>query len=305
MFLEFEKWHGCKNDFIVIWTSSSQFKNVGASILRKAVDLCARNSGIGADGVMILVHPANEVLPEQLIIVNSDGSIAKTCGNGIRCAALSVYQHALAKNVRPIESVELKVEGTSYLCQFLPQKGLPLVQVSMGVPSLDDSNSWHKEAIPFLKTKLKELKLEHLLANVHTCSLANRHLTFFLEQEENLSVMRQVGQLLSPYWDGINVSFASPLDASSKDFPLAMRSLETTEAHKVFVWERGAGETQACGSAACAVATALLSSELNPRSSWVPTLFPGGWLFAKQDTADEDILLCGPGEFVFSGQFEI
>lgn len=307
MFIEFEKWHGCKNDFIVVWASSSQFKNIGPSIIRKSVELCARNSGIGADGVMILVHPANEVIPEQLLIINSDGSVAKTCGNGIRCAALSVYQHALLKNKTPIESVELKVEGTHYFCQFLPQKGLPLVQVNMGIPALNEKNTWHKDALSFVKTKLKDLKLENLLTNVHTCSLANQHLVFFLDQEESISVMRQLGQLLqsSPHWDGINVSFASPLEIASKDLPLAMRTLEMTEAHKVFVWERGAGETPACGSAACAIASALLSSEMNPRSSWVPTLFPGGWLFAKQDSTEDEILLCGPGEFVFSGKIEI
>jgi diaminopimelate epimerase len=84
-----------------------------------------------------------------------------------------------------------------------------------------------------------------------------------------------------------------------------MRTLETAEPYKVFVWERGAGETPACGSAACAIASALLSTNVVPRSSWVPTLFPGGWLFAKQDSQVEDVFLCGPGEFVFSGKMEI
>lgn len=306
MLVEFEKWHGCKNDFIVVWTSQSQYKNIGSSLQRQAVDLCSRYSGIGADGLMILINAPNHDIPEKLVIINSDGSNATTCGNGIRCAALSVYQHVLKKG-KTLESVELEVEDLKYTCQFIPQKGsLPLVQVNMGLPLLDDQNAWHKEALSFVESKLEERKLEHLLPNLHTFSIANQHLIFLLEEEEEIRHMRELGQSLQsfPHWGGINVSFASPLDSSSYEMPIGMRNLEKSDAYKVFVWERGAGETQACGSAACGVTRALLDTGLISRSSWVPMLFPGGWLFAKQDASDEEMILCGPGKFVFSGNLD-
>lgn len=308
MFIEFEKWHGNKNDFIVTWATQTQYANIGPSLQRKAIELCARNSGIGADGLMILIHPVNQDLPQKLLIINSDGSLAKTCGNGIRCAALSVYKRVLEKQAKALESIELNVEQISYTCQFIPQKNaLPLVQVNMGPTSLDDKNTWHRGALSFLKEKLIEHKAEHLIPFAHTCSLANQHLVFILEEEETLKRMRELGEALqeSPHWDGINVSFASPLESNDLRIPTGMQDLEKADPYKVFVWERGAGETPACGSAACAVSSIILNTELIPRSSWIPTLFPGGWLFSKQDTEDEEILLCGPGEFVFKGSLEI
>lgn len=295
MWIEFQKWHACKNDFILIWANQAQYKNISPSLIRNAQAICDRRSGIGADGIIILSYPTDKDIPNELTIINSDGGIAQTCGNGIRCAALSVYQYALSKHVTPIESVSFTVQNSIYVCQFLPQKkDLPLVQVNMGTPILNEKNSWHQAGIDFVKKKLKELKAEKFLSNLSTCSIGNQHLIFVLDQEEPTSLLRSLGEALqvSPHWDGINVSFVSPLEEMN-GIPEALRSLEKSEAYKVFVWERGAGETMACGSAACAISASLLSSELIPRSSWIPTLFPGGWLFAKQDEAEEDIILCG------------
>lgn len=308
MNVHFEKWHGCKNDFIVIWASVSQYKNLGPSLVRQSVQLCDRHSGVGADGIIILIHSNTQERPDTAVILNSDGSLAQTCGNGIRCAALSVYTRSLEKIKTPLEFLELKVENLTYTCQFLPQKGsLPLVQVNMGVAKLDEQNSWHKKALDFVGKKLNEKNLSILASNVHTVSLANQHLVFLLEEELDLALMRDLGRLLqnSSEWDGINVSFVSELKQNVSSFPLAMQSLETSEAYKVFIWERGAGETQACGSAACAIGVSLLSPGWISREAWVPMFFPGGYLFAKQNSQDEEVLLSGPGKFVFSGDFSL
>ncbi len=308
MFIEFEKWHGCKNDFIICWVNQSQYANLVPSLQRKAKVFCDRNTGIGGDGLIILIHQNHETT-KQLIIINSDGSLAKTCGNGIRCAALSVYQHALEQNKNSLESVELRMAEQEYSCQFVPQKGalLPLVQVDMGTPHLNEKNSWHRDALAFVRKTLNEHQCPHFLKEFYTCSLANNHLVFILEEEESLAKMREISQSLqkSPDWDGINVNFASPLALARNQIPLGMRNQELADPYKVFIWERGAGETPACGSGACAVSAALLSTGLIARSSWVPTLFPGGCLFAKQDVEEEAIVLCGPGEFIFSGKIEI
>ncbi len=305
MQVEFEKWHGCKNDFIVVWASSAQYKNIGPSLIRNSINLCERRSGIGADGILILVHAPNQSSPEQLVIINSDGSLAKNCGNGIRCAALSVYNKHLVNNKTPLESVELRVEGLNYICQFLPQKkGPPFVQVNMGVPILNENNAWHEEALKFVKTKLKDRNLEKNLKDIQTFFLANQHIVFFTEQELPLTLMRELSSTLqiSPHWDGINVSFASPLETMDVS---KIQGFETADPYKVFVWERGAGETSACGTAACAISAALLDSALIPRSSWIPLLFPGGWLYCKQEFSEEEIFLCGPGAFVFKGILDL
>ena len=308
MFIEFEKWHGCGDDFVVIWTSPNQYKNIGPSLIRKSVEICARHSGIGADGILVLVHSPEKEVPEELVIINSDGSLADTCGNGIRCAAVSIYQAQLMKSKSALDSVVLKAGSVSYLCQFLPQKpALPLVQVDMGPCTLDQANSWHKSAVSFVNELLKKRKLEFSFESIHTGQLANQHLIFLLDKEAPLSLLRELGQALqnSPHWDGINVSFVHKIHTRDTDHPSALRHLKKSDSLKVFIWERGAGETQACGSAACAIASTILETELLSRDSWVPMQFPGGWLFAKQEEASGDVQLSGPAEFVFSGKLPL
>ena len=92
MKIKFEKWHGCRNDFILIWLGPNQEITYDA-IIRKTPFLCSKlGDGIGADGMIILHHLGEEHNPDRISIINSDGSIAQTCGNGIRCAALATLK---------------------------------------------------------------------------------------------------------------------------------------------------------------------------------------------------------------------
>ena len=309
MFVEFEKWHGCKNDFIVFWVNENQYDNIAPSLRRQCQHLCSRNEGIGADGILFLTYSSTQPIPQKLLILNSDGSEAKTCGNGIRCGALSIFRRQLEVSKNELESLNLQMGDQTYSCQFLPQKGqLPLVQVNMGTPWINEQNLWHENAKAFLTQKLQKTPQAHLLNEVYTCALANHHIVFICEREEALETLRQVGSMLqtSPHWDGINVSFATPFeDKKGQTASSAIPKRELADPYKAFVWERGAGETQACGSGACAIAASLLSSGLHPRSQWIPILFPGGPLFVRQKSAEDEAILCGPGNFVFSGKIEI
>lgn len=309
MFIDFTKWHGCKNDFIVVWILQSQYNNIVPTLQRKAEEFCARHSGIGADGIIILSQASSTTLPSTMTIFNSDGSLAKTCGNGIRCAALSIYQHEIEANHRVLEFLNLEMAGQTYSCQFIPQKRqFPLVQVNMGLVQMNEKISWYQDAKKFVTQKLTEQKLAHLIDGFHLCELANKHLVFILDEPLEIAKLRELGQLLqeSPLWDGINVSFAhSPSPSTLPALPQAMANQEHSEIYQAFVWERGAGETFACGSGACAIGAALLSSELIPRSAWIPILFPGGFLFTKQESQDEESTLCGPGEHIFTGKIDI
>src|SRR5690606_32979571 len=106
------KWHGTKNDFIIIRISSADGDLVLESIKRQTQSLCDRRSGVGADGILVLhSEQRGDLTPHGLTIINSDGSLAKNCGNGLRCAALSILRaHLQNGNCHDLpEAIELKV----------------------------------------------------------------------------------------------------------------------------------------------------------------------------------------------------
>src|SRR6476620_5995215 len=140
MELEFEKWHGNKNDFILTWFVHDQV--TFEALRREAPALCNRDgSGIGADGILVLhVQTKRDVMPTQLTIINSDGSLAETCGNGIRCAALSIltrhWEHT--PSLEDLDGFELNLRSSRASIRFMGKfkknirDSLPLVAVEMG-----------------------------------------------------------------------------------------------------------------------------------------------------------------------------
>src|SRR5205809_607514 len=151
MFLDFEKWHGARNDFIVVWISDADGEIVEGSLKRQAIALCDRRSGVGADGILILRGKKREDLtPDRLAIVNSDGSLAANCGNGLRVAALSVLKrHRELGNPKELpEAVSFRITtdpgGDEKVCRFLRPSGpWPLVAVEMGVAKTEGI-AWQK-----------------------------------------------------------------------------------------------------------------------------------------------------------------
>lgn len=306
MFVDFEKWHGCKNDFIVLWMEINQTKLLLPTVKRLSPQLCSRREGVGADGILVLVYSHSAPFPGELVIINQDGSEAKNCGNGLRCAALSIYKHFQEKG-EDCSSFDLRVQEKTFGCQMLPQrKGLPYVQVNLGIPLLNEANDWHDKARELVRMTLQDLSLDSKLLNdLSTCTIGNRHLVFVTEEERRKDFLR-LGEALqhAPFWDGINVTFATPLQGE-RPLDAAMQGQDVGDAYKIYVWERGVGETQACGSAACALASSLLASGLFSRSEWLSLLFSGGTLYVKQDEENGDAFLCGPGEYVFSGKLDL
>jgi diaminopimelate epimerase len=315
MYQKIEKWHGCKNDFIVTWISDADGDVVLDSLRRQAPGLCARDgSGIGADGILVLqTKLRTSLMPESLTIINSDGSIAKNCGNGIRCAAASIRRrnHQERKEDDFPEAIELNVAGRQIVCRFMDQgqrSDLGFIAVEMGIPTIGDDNEWHQDAKKEVSRVANELKMGSLGRDVNTCEIGNRHLVFFLEDADRSQLLR-VGPALqkSAYWDGINVHLCRASAPTVADQAAAKKILggRISEVYKVFVWERGAGETQACGSGACAVAAAALTTGLLERNEWIAIDMPGGRLYCKQDDASDPMTLAGPAQFVFGGILEI
>ena len=308
MFIDFEKWHGAKNDFVILWILHPDRDLIVPTLQRLAPKICNRDgSGIGADGLLVLITKnRKDPFAEELVIVNSDGSLAKNCGNGLRCAASSARLRAHREGILDFDGITLTVQGKPINCRFLGDSDNPMVAVAMASPELNTSNSWHAE----VHAMCKQLQRDHgpLNGELETVSLGNPHVVFFVN-DASKKLAEIAGQPLQAVrsGDGINVHIASNLDITDQDQQLARRDIGEPlgELLKVFPWERGVGLTQACGTGACAVGVAVLDSGLVDRSEWVGVDMPGGRLYVKQSTSGDDVILAGPAKFVFSGSLEI
>ena len=309
MFLPFEKWHGCSNDFVVIWLAASDGELVANSLKRQAPRLCNRHTGIGADGLLILLtQHRNDLTPYGLVIINSDGSIAKTCGNGLRCAASSVRKRHLEHgNPHELpEMVELLVEGESLLCRFLPGSlAQPLVVVDMGTPTMNSDVPWFAAAKAACATLIPAAEAP---TNIGVCTIGNPHIVLTSDEASREQLLR-FGPALQqmPLSDGVNVHLVRAREVTAPDQARAGLEIghKLGEIYEAFVWERGAGETMACGSGACAIGALALDSGLLERSAWVGIDMPGGRLYVHQDEAGGSVQLAGPAAFCYSGQAEV
>lgn len=312
MFLDFEKWHGCRNDFIVTWIGDADGELVESSLRRQAVALCDRRAGIGADGILILRGKTRDALtPDRLAIINSDGSLAANCGNGLRVAALSVLKRHREKGEPKElpEAVSLTITtdpaAGEKVCRFLrPSGAWPLVAVEMGV-ARTDGVPWKADALAQLASLAKSLGAPGLAAEAGVCEIGNPHLVVPFEGASRELVLR-LGPAMQAgtSWSGLNVHLVHSVPLTDKDQQRAGQELggRLGELFRAYVWERGAGETEACGSGACAVAACSLASGLGERDQWIAVDMPGGRLYVKQDDPGEPVLLAGPGVFVYSGK---
>lgn len=315
MQLRFEKWHGCLNDFAVIWLSDLDGDVVMDSLKRQAVALCHRHGGIGADGLLVLTTKKRDDLdPYKLTIINSDGSIAKNCGNGLRCAASSVLmRHRQKGDPKDLpEAVELEVEGAAMICRFMKKEvPYPFVAVDMGVPKVGDQVAWRDDAIRSIKQVAGEAGQGSLGLDAEVCEIGNPHLVITSDAASRDLIVTLGPRLQkTDAYDGINVHLAKPMTLTDKDQARAKQDLgqgfgELGEVYSVFVWERGAGETMACGSGACAVAATALATGLVDRSSWIAVDMPGGRLYVRHEAEDEPAVLAGPAAFVYGGTIDL
>jgi diaminopimelate epimerase len=308
MFIEIEKWHGAKNDFMVTWILPTDRDMLVPTLARLAPKLCARDgSGVAADGILVMIAKSSKSPhPEELVIINSDGSLAKNCGNGLRCAAMSARKKALREGISDFDGVSLTVQGVTIDCRFLGKESFPFVAVTMPVPVINKDNSWHGDVV----AAAQAIQKAHpdLSGDVDTVSVGNPHVVITVEDATAESAAT-IGAPLqkSRGGDGINVHVASMVELSEKDRQRARREIgeEIGELVKVFPWERGVGPTQACGTGACAVGVTVLATGFCERADWVAVDMPGGRLYVKQASEVDLITLAGPAAFVFSASIDI
>lgn len=278
--MEFSKMHGLGNDFVVVdCISQAGLENAVAS---QARFLCDRHFGVGADGV-ILILPS-EKADARMRIFNPDGSEAEMCGNGIRCFAKFLYERGIvSKRALTVETAA----GIVRPSLRVDRGSVREILVDMGPPRLA------REEIPMTGTNGQVigevLETSEGPLKVTCLSMGNPHCVVFVPRVEEYPVAK-IGPLLErhpAFPQRANVEFISPNGEGRL---------------RVRVWERGAGETLACGTGACAAVVAGALSGITARQAQVS--LPGGQLSVYW-REDNRVLLTGPAEHLFDGEINL
>lgn len=316
MFLEFEKWHGCRNDFIVIWISRAEKDLIVPSLQRQAPALCAKNgSGIGADGILVMISPQrDDGRAEELAVINMDGSLARNCGNGLRCAGASMVNRLRSRGAGADEWqwMELPIEGQPFSLSVL-EDGAVEKHLKIGFDNvlIGSAVPWAREVGRELEAIMRGHGLGAALPSggmLHFAEIGNPHAVWFtedLDREVFMAAGRAAQELRAI--DGINLHMAQRINPAKNMAAAAQRVLgEAPEGYfQVLSWERGVGETAACGSGATAVAAAAMEDGEAGYGSWQALYPPGGGLYVRREDARSTAELAGPAHFVFQGRIEI
>ena len=273
--MKFTKMQGLGNDYVYVNGFEARIENPS----EMAVKVSNRNFGVGSDG-LILINPS-EKADFEMEMYNADGSRGEMCGNGIRCVAKYVYDYGLT------DKTHISVEtlgGIKYLDLTVEDGKVVLVRVDMGSPILTPAQ------IPVIADEAEAVAVPILVDETEyqmTCvSMGNPHAVIFMDDIEHLEI-EKIG----------------PKFEHHERFPNRVNTeLVTVLARhtgSMRVWERGSGETLACGTGACAVAVACILGGYTENKVTVKLL--GGDLLIEWDREQNKIYMTGPAEVVFDG----
>ena len=277
--MKFTKMQGLGNDYVYV----NCFKETIENPPEMAKKVSNRNFGIGSDG-LIMINPS-DVADFEMEMYNADGSRSEMCGNGIRCVGKYVYDYGLT------EKEHISVEtlaGIKYLDLTVEDGKVKLVKVDMGSPELVPEN------IPIVADGNRVIDepinvngTEYRMTGV---SLGNPHAVVYVEDVKGLDI-----ETIGPAFENherfpnrVNTEFVKVLDRNTVE----MR-----------VWERGSGETMACGTGACAVAVACILNGFTEDK--VTVKFLGGDLQIEWDKEADKIYMTGPAEVSFDGEINL
>lgn len=277
--MKFTKMQGIGNDYVYVNCFQETVENPSEA----AIKVSDRHFGIGSDG-LILIKPS-EKADFEMEMYNADGSQGAMCGNGIRCVAKYVYDYGLTDKTEI--SVDTK-SGIKYLSLIVEDGKVAFVKVNMGSPEL------LAEKIPMIykrKTVISQpLRVNQQIYEVTAVSMGNPHAVVYMEDIKNLEIEK-----IGPYFEknpafpeGVNTEFVRVIDRNTVE----MR-----------VWERGSGETLACGTGACAVAVASVLNGYTNEEVTVKLL--GGDLQIFWDREANLVYMTGPAQVVFDGIIEL
>ena len=283
--MKFTKMEGCGNDYIYVNGFEEKIPPERKGELARR--LSDRHFGIGGDG-LIFIHPAREA-DFEMEMYNADGSRGEMCGNGIRCVGKFVYdkgltdrEHITVVSAGKVKHLDLTVERPEGMGQ---SRGcVTKVRVNMGSPVLEPSNIPVKAAGD--RVIDEPISVDGREYRMTCVSMGNPHAVIFGKDVAKLELER-IGPLFEKHErfpNRINTEFVEVLDRNT----VFMR-----------VWERGAGETLACGTGCCAAVTACVLNDLTDPSVTVKLL--GGELFIEWDRESNLIYMTGPATTVFEG----
>lgn len=279
--MKFTKMQGIGNDYVYV----NCFEETIADPSAVARFVSDRHFGIGSDG-LILVKPS-DVADCEMDMYNLDGSQGAMCGNGIRCVAKFAYDHGIVrkKNI----TVNTK-SGIKYLDLNIKDGKVSSVKVNMGSPILT------AKMIPVVSDKEQvinqPLDVNGTIWNITAVSMGNPHAVTYMEDVNSLDI-EKVGPMFENHInfpDRINTEFVKVIDRRT----LQMR-----------VWERGSGETLACGTGACAVAVASTLNGLVDEDVPITVKLLGGDLQILWNRQENLVYMTGPATTVFEGEIDL
>jgi len=277
--MKFTKMEGCGNDYVYVNGFEEKIDNPN----EVAIAVSDRHFGIGSDG-LIIINPS-EVADFKMCMYNADGSEGKMCGNGIRCVAKYVYDFKLTdKDVITVETLS----GIKTLKLNVENGKVKTVRVNMGAPILECD----EVPVKYDDEKMinKPVKVDGKTFNITCVSMGNPHAVTFINDTDNLEI-EKIGPKFENneiFPDKVNTEFIQIIDKNT----IKMR-----------VWERGSGETFACGTGACASVVASVLNGLTENKVTVKLL--GGDLEIEYNQDENTVYMTGPARVVFTGEYDI
>ncbi len=279
MRLKFTKMHGCGNDYVYVNGFQQEIDNPA----RVSEFISDRHMGIGSDG-LIIIKPS-KVADFAMAMYNADGSEGAMCGNGVRCIAKYVYEYGLTDKTEI--SLETKA-GIKHLSLTVSDGKVSMVKVNMGSPILSPKEipiEYDKERVVN-----EPIEVDGREYRITAVSMGNPHAVVFVEDTEKLNLM-ELGPGFEQHEifpDRVNTEFVQIIDRENVN----MR-----------VWERGSGETLACGTGTCATVVACVLNGLTDNE--VTVHLRGGDIMVKYDEEDNIVWMTGPATVVFDGEIEL
>lgn len=276
--MKFTKMQGCGNDYVYVDGGAEQIPAQDKpALVRRLSD---RHFGIGGDGV-IFINPSNEA-DFEMEMYNADGTRAEMCGNGIRCVGKFVYDKGLTDKT---DITVISTGKVKYLTLFTKDGKVETVKVNMGAPELAAA------LVPVVCDKEQAVdepvSVQGREYRMTCVSMGNPHAVVFMDDVESLNI-----ETIGPHFENherfprrTNTEFVKVLDRNT----VQMR-----------VWERGTGETLACGTGACATVVACVLNGLTQETVTVKLL--GGDLTVTWDRAADVVYMTGPAVTVFEGE---
>lgn len=278
--MKFTKMHGCGNDYIYVDCTKDELLDPE----KTSIFVSNRHFGVGSDG-LILINPSDKA-DFYMAMYNADGSKGEMCGNGIRCVGKYVYDHGLT------DKTEIEIDtpaGIKKLNLNIENGKVATVRVNMGSPELTATKIPVTHPEPEMINAPMEVNGE--LFKVTCVSMGNPHCVTFVEKDVRQIDLEKIGPSFENhpiFPKRVNTEFANVLSRSE----IRMR-----------VWERGSGETLACGTGACATAVAAIKNGLTDNK--VTLHLRGGDLVIEYDEEKNEVYMTGPATEVFSGEVEI